>query len=121
MLFDLPNFQQVVLWVLGLPAAYVLSKTALGNLKASKLVRPGIFELPQIPNADWIYKTDIPDVPTSIAGRNEDTNSFSNLIRNSSLLLLYGPSGVGKSPLLKLGRGPALYQCRQWLPIYLDS
>ena len=51
-------------------------------------------------------------------GRVEETAALVRLIRNETLTVLFGRSGLGKTSLLRAGLFPKLRQ-KQWLPVYI--
>src|SRR6266404_4311960 len=48
------------------------------------------------------------------------TDERGGAVEQNPLRFVYGPSGVGKSTLLRVGLCPLLYETGRWLPIYVD-
>lgn len=90
------------------------------NSRKSKLLRPDAFKLPQIPESTAIYQRDFAEVDHFLVGRDRDTAVLTRILQENPLVFVDGPSGVGKSTLLKLGVARRLMQAGAWLPVYVD-
>ena len=90
------------------------------NSRKSKLLRPDAFKLPQIPESTAIYQRDFSEVDHFLVGRDRDTAVLTRILQENPLVFVDGPSGVGKSTLLKLGVARRLMQTGAWLPVYVD-
>jgi energy-coupling factor transporter ATP-binding protein EcfA2 len=86
----------------------------------SRLLVPNAFPLPEIPGEQAIFAPDLPDLSTTLVGRERDIRNLTRTAQDSPLTFLYGESGSGKSTLVKLGVARDLAQSGTWIPIYVD-
>lgn len=103
--------------ILGILAA---ARRAWLNARRSRLRRAGIFDLPQAPELTSIYLRDFPDLGRHLVGRDREVAALTRLVQENPLVFVNGPSGVGKSTLLRLGVARRLMQTGSWLPVYVD-
>lgn len=98
--------------------------TALGiyqkYIKRSRLRDPEVFALPVTPAGTSIYRDEVPGLRQYLVGRDDDIETYTRQIRDHAVVHVTGPSGVGKSTLLKLGVARNLYR-DGYLPVYVDT
>src|SRR5579872_4527344 len=87
-------------------------------IRAITLVRMGLARRSQLRQPESLLLQ--PDRSEHLAGRREEIDALLRICRDSGIIHLIGPSGVGKTALLKAGLIPEL-QHAGLFPIYLDS
>ena len=90
------------------------------NSRKSKLLNPKAFDLPPVQERTVIYQPEVENLDHYLVGRNTEIGLLSRKIQGHPLVFVDGPSGVGKSTLLKLGVARQLMQTGAWLPVYVD-
>src|ERR1035437_449325 len=88
--------------------------------RRSRLIKPVDLGLPRVPKSAAIYG-EFADAEHWVQGRQDDIGRLRTGIEGNQLVFVHGPSGVGKSTLLKLGVSRDLYYSGRWLPVYVDS
>lgn len=89
------------------------------RFRRSRLIKPVDLGLPRIPDTNAIYG-EFPGVERWIPGREDDVHQLGTEIERNQLVFVRGPSGVGKSTMLKIGVCRDLHLSGRWLPIYVD-
>ena len=115
------NPQTIVTILAGLGGFYLTWRKIRVEAWKSRLVKPDAFDLPAVPERTVIYAEDFPNLDHYLVGREIDTEQITKLIQGNRLVFLDGPSGVGKSSLLKIGVARRLHQSGTWLPVLVDT
>lgn len=92
----------------------------IADVHKSRLLKPKAFDLPPVPEAASIYASPAEDFDHYLVGREVQIGALTRTVQNRALVFVSGPSGVGKSTLLKLGVARHLMQTGAWLPVYVD-
>lgn len=92
----------------------------IADARKSRLLSPKAFDLAPIREAASIYASPAEGFDHDLVGREVQIGALTRTVRNRALVFVSGPSGVGKSTLLKLGVARHLMQTGAWLPVYID-
>lgn len=92
----------------------------IADARKSRLLDSRVFEMPPVPESSSIYVPTWKDADHYLVGRQDHIASLTRTLQTQRLVFVDGPSGVGKSTLLKLGVARQLMQTGAWLPIYVD-
>jgi polynucleotide 5'-kinase involved in rRNA processing len=90
------------------------------RFKRSRLLKSLDLSPPPVPESHTIY-SELAGAEHLIEGRQEKIKQLRAEVERKQLVFVHGPSGVGKSTLLKVGLSRELYSSRRWLPIFVDS
>ena len=115
------NPQTIVTILAGLGGLYLSWRKIRAEAQKSRLIKSDAFDLPAVPERTVIYAEDFPNLDHYLVGREIDTEQITKLIQGNRLVFLDGPSGVGKSSLLKIGVARRLHQSGTWLPVLVDT
>jgi len=92
----------------------------IADARKSRLLNSRVFEMPPVPESASIYVPTWKDTDHYLVGRQDHIATLTRTLQTQRLVFVDGPSGVGKSTLLKLGVARQLMQTGAWLPIYVD-
>ncbi len=106
--------------ITGLVGAIAAARSWIAAARRSRLVDRHAFELPPVPEAAVLYGPRSEESEELLVGRKTDVDNLSRALRSKPLVFVEGPSGVGKSTLLKLGVARRLSQTGVWLPVYIE-
>lgn len=90
------------------------------DARKSRLLDSRVFEMPPVPESASIYVPTRKDADHHLVGRQDHIATLTRTLQTQPLVFVDGPSGVGKSTLLKLGVARQLMQTGAWLPIYVE-
>lgn len=110
----------VVGTVAGLGATVTVLRQLLVDSKRSRVVKPKAFQLPSALDSRVVFDELVPDLDQLFVGRDTIVESLTRGVQSYPVLFIDGPSGVGKSTLLKLGVARQLAQTKSWLPLFID-
>ncbi len=114
------DLKAVLAAITGLVGAIAATRSWIAASRRSRLVDTHAFELPSVPEAAVLYAPRREELEELLVGRESDVENLSRALRSKPLVFVDGPSGVGKSTLLKLGVARRLSQTGVWLPVYVE-
>jgi len=88
--------------------------------RRSQLLNPKAFQVPQAPDSSVIFSAKVDNLDHCLVGRTPLIHTLTKAAQAHPLIFIEGPSGVGKSTLLKLGVARQLVQTKAWLPVFVD-